>query len=462
MEGDSGVNRLLRGGLLAAMGVVLAAGAIEAQEAAPADTLRVGVKEAVALALRDGVEAAMARQDVANAEAQVLVARSYALPELTATGTYTRNLKKPVIFFEFEPGQTEQFEIGQDNAWLGMLNLRQVLWASGRVGNAWKSAQAQAAAARAAGDDTAAAIARDVRSAYYLALLAGEQAHIARESLRQAQRTLDQIREQVDKGVTPEFDRVRAAVTVASRRPQVTRAENGEAIARDALKRLLGVPLRRPIALTDPLRADDHGGTLEQATAQALHSRRDLEAVKEQLRAADLRQRAQSANDRPSLYLDGNLQWQGETSDGLWPGERESAASASVGLTLSWPIFDGLRNRYQTRAAEAVAAKARLQVRFVEDAVRLEVRSRWSDVESIAEEIDAARETVDLASQAYDIARARYRSGLSTLVELQDAELALVQARVSLSETLYRYNVAVAELDYSTGNGPVLMTSGEE
>jgi outer membrane protein TolC len=133
-----------------------------------------------------------------------------------------------------------------------------------------------------------------------------------------------------------------------------------------------------------------------------------------------------------------------------------------VGLTFSWPIFDGLRNRYQTRSAEAVAAKARLQVRFVEDAVRLDVRSRWSDVESIAEEIDAARETVELAGRAYDIARTRYQSGLSTLVELQDAELALVQSRVSLSETLYRYNVAVAELDYSIGTGPALMTPGEE
>ena len=442
------------------IGLIVLSGAARAQ--APADTLRVGVDEAVRLALRDGVEAGMARQDVAAAEASVGIARSYALPEITATGTYTRSLKKPVIFFEFEPGETEQFEIGQDNAWMGMLSLRQVIWTSGRVGYAWNSTKARAAAARAAGDDAAAAIARDARKAYYLALLASEQTRIAEQSLLQAQRTLEVISARVERGVAPEFEKLRASVTVSSRRPGVTRARNDETIARAALKRLLGVPLAQPLVLTGRLGDGDYGSTLPEVTTRALRSRRDLEAVKQAMRAEELRHRAQGRNDLPTLYFDSNVQWQGETSDGLWPGDRESATSAQVGLTFSWSILDGWRNRYQTRTVGAMAAKARLQVRLVEDAVRLEVRSRWSDVHSIAQEIEAARETVALAEDAFEIAETRYASGLSTLVELHDAELALIEARVGLSATLYRYNVAVAELDYSIGEGPKLGLPGEE
>ncbi len=427
-----------------------------ARQSAAADTLRLGLEDAVRYALRDGVEAALARQDVAVAEAQVGIAASFALPELTFSGRYTRNLKKPVLFFEFEEGDVQSFEIGQDNAWLGSLGLRQVLWASGRVRNAWNSARANARAAELGGDDAAAAISRDVRSAYYLALLAAGQARITRESLAQAERTVGEIASRVDRGVAPEFERLRASVTVASRRPALTRAENAEKITMDALKRLLAVPFDRPVRLTSTLAYVPYTGTLEESSEKAQQERRDLQAARERATAAELRSRAQAANKLPTLYLDGNLSWQGETSDGLWPGDRESASSAQVGLSLTWPLLDGFRNRSETRIARAMAEGTRLQVRLLEDAVHLEVRARFADVTSIAEEIQSAEEAVSLARQAYAIARVRYEKGLSTLVELQDAELALIQSQFGLSETLYRYNVAVAELEYSIGRGPRL------
>jgi outer membrane protein TolC len=77
-------------------------------------------------------------------------------------------------------------------------------------------------------------------------------------------------------------------------------------------------------------------------------------------------------------------------------------------------------------------------------------------VQSIAEEIEGARRTVDLAHDAWRIARVRYETGLSTLVEYQDAELAYIQASLNLSETLFRYNVALAHLEYNIGEGPGL------
>lgn len=437
---------------------VCAATGVQAQ--APGDTLRISVADAVALALRDGVEAAIARQDVAAATAQVGVARSYALPEINATGTYTRNLKKPVIFFEIEEGDVQSFEIGEDNAWRGALQFNQTLYSFGRVGAGYGSAKEYADAARLAGDNAATAIARDVKGAYFLALLAREQTDIARRSLEQAQRNVDQIGERVEKGVAPEFDRLRAAVTLANRRPAYTRARNSEVIALESLKRFMGVALDRPVVLLDGLTFVPFATPIEQVVERALQSRSDLAAVRRQARASQLMQSAQAANDRPLLSLDGNLSWQGETSDGLWPEDNQSASSAAVGLVLSWPILDGFRNKYRTRQAEASARRASLLVRQMEDVVRLEARSSWSDVQSIADEIDSARQTVNVAREAHQIAGVRYEKGLSTLLEYLDAELAMIRAEFSLSEALFRYNVALAQMEYSIGEGPGLHMKG--
>lgn len=448
--------------LLTAICILTSAVPVHGQTSAAADTLRLGVDDAIRYALRDGMEAAMARQDVAAAQAQVGVARSYALPQLSLVGTYTRNVKKPVIFFEFEPGETQSFEIGQDNAWFGALTLSQTVWASGRVRSGYNMAKQRAAGAELAGDDVAAVIAREVRSAYYAALLAGEQVRIAERALEQAEKNVEQISARVARGVTPEFDKLRAQVTVANRRPAVVRARNGEQIALENIKRILGVPLDRPLRLKEELVYVPFSGGRDEVVETALAQRRDLGAARREADAAEFQYKAQRANSRPLLNLEGNVSWQGETSDGLWPGDQESAESAAIGLSLVWPFMDGFKTRNEAKLARAMADKAKLQVEWVEDLIRLEVRSNWNDVQSIALEIDGAQQAVDVAQQAYSIAQVRYERGLSTLVEMLDTEFALIESALNLSATLYRYNVALANLEYSVGQGPRLYENGDE
>lgn len=450
----------LRGIILVGLcALTSAAGATRAQ--VPPDTLRLSVDDAVRYSLRNGVEAAIARQDVVAAEAQVGVALSYALPQIGLAGTYSRNLKKPVFFIEFG-GETQSFEVGQDNAWFATLTLSQTLWASGRVRSGYNMAKSRASGAGLYGDDAAAVIARITRTAYYQALLVGEQVEIAEKSLEQAERNVAFISARVSQGVTPQFDKLRAQTTAANRKPIVTRARNSKTIALDRLKRVIGMPLEQPVALTDTLEYIPFDESQEAMVERALSMRRDLAAVSREAEAAEFQYKAQRANSRPLLTLDGNLSWQGETSDGLWPGDQESAESAAIGLSLVWPFMDGWRTANQAKVAKAMAEKANLQVRQVADFIRLEVRSNWNDVESIAQEIVGAEQAVDLASEAYGIAQVRYDKGLSTIVELLDAELSLIEAALNLSETLYRYNEALARLEYSIGEGPKLFqTDGD-
>jgi outer membrane protein TolC len=430
---------------------------------ATADTLRLSVDEAVRHAMRDGLEAAIVRQEVVAAQAGIGIARSYALPQLDAAGTYTRNLKKPVIFFEIEPGDVQSFEIGQDNAWFGGLTLRQTLFASGRVRNGYNFAKDRARAAEWAGDDAAALIAREVKTAYYFVLLTAAQVDIAEKSLENAERNVAQITGRVRQGITADFDRLRAEVTVEERKPVVTRVRNQERIALETLKRLLRIPLDYPVVLTDSLVYSSYPETLDGVMARALESRRDLLAARAEASAAEYRMKAQAAMLRPLLSFDATASWQGETSDGLWPGDREAASSAGVGLSLVWPLFDGFRNRNETRVAQAEARAAKIQEERVSDLVRLEVRTSYSEVQTIAQEIIGAQRALEVAREAYKIAQIRYDTGASRLIELLDAELALIQSALVLSETLYRYNAAVANLEYSTGEGPKLsLENGEE
>ena len=427
---------------------------------ASGDTLILGVDDAVRLALRQGEPAAMAREDIRIAEAQKGVALSHALPNVSLSATYNRNLKVPVIFFPDEQGVMHSIQIGEDNEYRGILAVRQPLFSSGRLGAGYKAARTRAEAARSAGDAAAAGIALQVKTTYYGALLAEANTIIAARSLEQAARREKEIEAKVDKGVAPRFDLLRARTETANRRPFLTRARNQAATALEALKRTAGLPLDRPVVLADSLRYRPLSLTREQAVEEALANRPDLAAARRQVEAARYQLKAVAANDLPLLYLEGNYVWQGQSSDRFFPQEGQTAQSAAVGLSFTWPILDGFENRNRTRQAKAGAEKARLAVEQLEESIRLQVRSAWADVRSLEEELDGVNETVRLAEEAYKIAEVRFRSGLSTQLEVLDADLALTRARLARTETLYRYEVAVASLETSLGRGPSLDAAG--
>jgi outer membrane protein len=468
-NGGRGINvtqRFRRALRAAAVFLVLSAATAGAQATSvqtSTDTLRLTVDDAVRFALRDGLEASLAREEVRAAQSAVGVARSYALPQVNASGTYTRNLKKPVLFFEIDPGDVQSFELGQDNAWFGGVSLTQTIYAFGRLRSGYRMAKDRAVAAESAGDDVAAAIAREVKTSYYFVLLAAAQVDIAEKSLENAERNASNIADRVRQGVTADFDRLRAEVTVEERKPIVTRVGNDYRIALETLKRLLRVPLDHPVVLTDSLAYEPHPETLDEVMTRALAGRRDLQAARAEASAAEYQRKAQAAMLRPLLNLDASASWQGETSSNFWPGDMEAASSAAVGVSLVWPLFDGLRNRNEVRIAQAQERAARIQEERLSDIVRLEVRSSYSEVTTIALEIVGATRAVEVARDAYRIAQVRYDTGASRLIELLDSELALIQSAVVLNETLYRYNVAVANLEYSAGEGPKLgLNNGEE
>jgi outer membrane protein TolC len=127
------------------------------------------------------------------------------------------------------------------------------------------------------------------------------------------------------------------------------------------------------------------------------------------------------------------------------------AISKSAGLAISIPIFDGLRTRGRVSQARAALRHAEYQLEEARKGVRLEVSKAVKDLASLKKEYESQVATVDLAEEAYRIAETRFRSGLSTQLELTDAETALAFARTNFAQTLYRYNVAVAGLERALG-----------
>ena len=415
---------------------------------AAADTFRLGLEEAVRRATTVNEDVLVARAEKARAAGIVTETRADALPRITASFGYTRNIQTPVIFFGSGQG-TEQIRIGNANEYSFGLNLQQTVL-DFSLGPARSAARLSRRASDAQLEAARTDVALRTREAYYQVLLDQALVRVRRQALEQAERRLEQVRDFYEAGTGSEFDLLTARVEVENLRPDLIEARNQLELSRNRLKRTIGVSLERPLALTDSF-PDPTSASAESAyVEEALTGRSDLEGQRVRVRLQEENLTSNERSDLPTLELVAGLTRRASSGD-LLPPEEDFVQTASAGLSFSVPLFDGNRLSGQVQQAKAAKNRESYRLRQLREDIRLQVQQSYQAMEAARERIRSTASTVERAERALEIAQTRFRNGLSTQVELNDAELAVTQARTNHVRALHAYAVAQARLMAATG-----------
>jgi outer membrane protein len=124
---------------------------------------------------------------------------------------------------------------------------------------------------------------------------------------------------------------------------------------------------------------------------------------------------------------------------------------AAAGLNISLPFLNGGLYRARRREAEFRAQSAQRRTRQIENAVSREVSVALLDVNTAAERVTLTRQFIEQASQALELAQARYDLGLSSIVELSQAQLVKTNAEIQNASARYDYQIRRAVLNHRTG-----------
>jgi outer membrane protein TolC len=243
-------------------------------------------------------------------------------------------------------------------------------------------------------------------------------------------------------------------VEVKNREPGVIEAENNLALSTEDLKRVVGLDRDAEPVLTDSLEYQPIAIGEDDAIGEAAAHRPELLSLMLNVQGRKKILAIEKAGMFPMLGLYGEIDLQGQSQKDDLVGSFEAgnrAVSSSVGLVLSVPIFDGLRTHGRVTQARAALKHAEYELEQATKGTRLEVSKAVRDLASLRKEYESQVATVGLADEAYRIAEARFRSGLSTQLELTDVQMALDFARTNFAQTLYEYNVAAANLERVLG-----------
>ena len=393
-------------------------------------------------ALRNNPRIAVSRL-LALAEGQVVrQVRSGELPtisgNLTAVDSHTGSritagaLNNPVVYERAAGG----------------VSVSQLITDFGRTHNLVGSADLRAKAEQSAQAATSADVILAVDQAYYRALGSQAVLKVAQQTVSARQTTSDQVNALTGAKLKSSLDLSFANVNLSQAKLLLLDAQNSNTDAMTTLNALLGEerPLTYTLVDETPASPTPPPDDAEPLVDQAFHTRPDLIALNLDLASARKFSSAEHDLSRPTIEALGTVGGTPIRADQI-----TSSWFGAVGANVSIPIFNGSLYSARAKEADLRASAAAQQVRELRDNIASDVRATVLRAQSNFQRIAVTQELLNQANSAFDLAQTRYKFGLSSIVELSQAQLAQTEAQIDCATARYSYQGSLSTLRFQTG-----------
>ncbi len=291
-----------------------------------------------------------------------------------------------------------------------------------------------------------------VKNAYFATLLAKEAFDVYKEVYENAVDNFNETKKKYDAEKASEMELLRASTTVANAIPNVYNAESSIILALWQLKAILGVDLDMNLDIAGRLGdyAEHMFYDIHQNDSISLDRNTTMKqlAIQSEMLAETIK--LQKYANIPSLSLSFSYSMNAMTNDFKF-SEYQWTPYSFVGVSLSIPIFSGGKRYQQIRQAKNQYQQVQLQVENTERQLKIAIRQSLTTMETSMKSYYAAQDAVAMAQKGYDIAERAYQVGMSTLMELNDAQLALTQSQLAQSQAVYNFVVAKSQLEQTLG-----------
>jgi outer membrane protein TolC len=426
------------------------------------EPMRLTLAQAIEQAVTHNRDLANTRLAIETSDAQVDEATASALPSIGLNARYTQNLKKQVFYFPGPDGIVRPIEIGQNMDLSADLSVNQVLYSSA-LGTAIDAAKTYQGISRQQLRTKTSEIVLNVRRAYLTAQLAREVLRVNETVLTNTQENFRTTSALYKAGLRPEFDAIRAEVQLANQTPAVVQARANYQMAVDTLRLLLGIDQSQPIEITEdlvrPASLDVVEPSIDEARRILLEHNPTLQTLSLSTEInqdlIDLRK----ADYMPTVAAFGTLRLASAADK---PADLDLHTIAYAGINVSMSLFNGFRTDAQIRQAEIVLAQSQQTYQQVSNALKTQLEITMRRIASARQRIGVSDKTIQQAEKGYRIATTSYKAGTSTQLQINDADLALAQAKLNQLNAVYEYNVALAELEQLLGDRVKVTTDGTD
>ncbi len=411
------------------------------------------LSSAIEIALANNPGIAAAAWEVERTAAQQDMTVGELLPRLYGTGGYMHYLD-PQRLIPVSNSQTPAI-FSQDIASADIV-LQMPLFSSGRLINNVRASTLLEDAAKHRLARNNEELIYNVTSTFYSILAQRRVVESVEFSQKTLQEHLKRVIMLVESQKAAQVDRLRTEVRLADVTQRLVQETNSLEIQRRLLANLLGLESdTASLAIRGEL--DRLVQTPEPDTDSVLVSARfnrgDYQAGKATLEAQARYVDAARAAHWPTFSLQGSYGYRWSIDDAAGLSDASTSEDVGrIGIVFDLPFFEGgrIRAKVRTERARMAAEQARLQQ--LEQKIQLEVETAFLNRQAASNRLEATATAVDQATESLRIEREKYELGRGAIVDVLDAQSALLDAQTNHYRTLADLNIAQAQLRLATGS----------
>lgn len=401
------------------------------------------LQQAQALAIQNHPQVQAAQNEINYANQQVVENRAAYYPDVTGdlTGSQGNNaarigaggLATSRLFSRFGQG----------------IVINQLITDSGRTSNLVRSSRLQAQATAQTAQATRYDVLLQVNRSYFDVLHAQAVVKVAEQTVSARQLLSDQVTELARNALKSELDVSFAEVNVSQAKLLLVRAQDSVQQALAELGRAMGSDQPANYQLAEESLPPGPPSTADQFVAQAIDNRPELASLRFAREANYKFADAEKDLSRPTVSLvamGGLLPFINNPTAANIPLEYEGVAA-----NVSIPLFNGHLFSARREAAVQRALESDQRLRDEQQRISRDVRVAWASTNDAYQRIDVTAQFLRQAALALDLAQGRYTLGLSSIIELTQAQLNLTEAEIENLNAKYDYQTQYAALQYTVG-----------
>jgi outer membrane protein len=414
-----------------------------ARTAAPQNLPKLTLQDAEALAIQNHPQIQAAQHEINYSNQQIVENRAAYYPDVTGdlTGSQGNNLAR------IGAGDLSASRLF-DRFGQGAI-VRQLITDSGRTSNLVASSRLQAQAVTQNAQATRYDVLLQVNRAYFDVLRAQQVVKVAEETISTRQLLSDQVGELAKNGLKSQLDASFAEVNVSQARLLLVRALDAVQQAQAELGRAIGSDQPANYQLADEPLPAGPTATADPLVAQALGNRPELVGLRFSRDAAYKFADAEKDLSRPTVSavaVAGFLPFINAT-----PASPVATEYEGIAANVSIPVFNGHLFSARREAANQRALESDQRLRDQQQRISRDVRVAWAGANDAYQRIDVTAQFLRQAALALDLARGRYDLGLSSIIELTQAQLNFTEAAIENLNAKYDYQTQYSALQYTLG-----------
>ncbi len=408
---------------------------------------KLSVQQAVDYAAKNNVQVKNALIDIQIQKEVNREVASAAYPQLSATGSFTDNLKLQTTLLPGEligqPGTFVPVTFGTKYITSGSVDATQLLF-DGQVFIGLKARKTSLLWKQKNAEITEESIRANVIKIYYQLVLSKTQLGLLDANIALVEKLKHDAGIMYENGFVEKLDVDKNDVQLTNLQTEKEKVLVSVANGYNGLKVLLGIPVQEQLILTDSLSDEQIRSNVLQDATYSYDDRRDFQYLMLSRRLNDFNVKRYQYSKLPTLSASATYNKQKQSNDFRFDGDWFTASY--IGLRLSVPIFSGFSKNAKINQAKLAVKQIDNQLENMKISIDNEVEAAKNNFKTAIAIMDYQKKNMALAERVYSQTKKKYEVGTGSQTEINTAQTDLKTAQTNYVSALY--DAAVAKVDF--------------